>query len=50
MLNLRVPRLILPPKNEDLSMKKETEFRVTYKEPQTSSKASWFPFLCSSNH
>lgn len=40
MLNLRAPRLIPPPKNEDSGMKKEMEFRVTYKEPQTSSEAS----------
>ena len=36
MLNLSAPRLIPPPKNEDLGMKMESEFRVTYKEPQTS--------------
>lgn len=40
MLNLRALRWIPPPKNEDSDMKMETEFRVTYKEPQTSSEAS----------
>lgn len=40
MLNLRALRWIPPPQNEDSDMKTETEFRVTYKEPQTSSEAS----------
>lgn len=42
MLNLfhRFRKWIPPPKNDDSDMQTETKFRVTYKEPQTSSEAS----------